>query len=31
MDFPHDAAMHGTLIRDVLSGAKGGIKQVSPG
>ena len=27
MDFPHDSAMHGKLIRDILSGAKGGIKQ----
>ena len=30
LDFPHDAAMHGKLIREVLSGAKGGIKQVNP-
>eukprot|EP00320_Phaeocystis_rex_P019098 CAMPEP_0119061082 /NCGR_PEP_ID=MMETSP1178-20130426/4932_1 /TAXON_ID=33656 /ORGANISM="unid sp, Strain CCMP2000" /LENGTH=366 /DNA_ID=CAMNT_0007042251 /DNA_START=32 /DNA_END=1132 /DNA_ORIENTATION=- len=30
MDFPHDAAMHGKLIREILSGAKGGIKQVNP-
>ena len=30
MDFPHDAAMHGRLIREILSGAKGGIKQVNP-
>lgn len=31
MDFPHDSAMHGKLIREILSGAKGGIKQASHG
>lgn len=30
MDFPHDLAKHGKLIREILSGAKGGIKQVNP-
>ena len=30
IDFPHDAAMHGRLIRTLLSGAKGGIKAVNP-
>ena len=29
MDFPHDLAKHGKLIREILSGAKGGIKQAS--
>ena len=30
MDFPHDSAMHGKLIRTLLSGAMGDIKSVNP-
>jgi len=30
IDFPHDAAMHGKLIRTLLSGAMGDIKSVNP-
>lgn len=30
IDFPHDDAMHGTLIRTLLSGAMGDIKTVNP-
>jgi dTMP kinase len=30
MDFPHDSAMHGKLIRELLTGAKGDIKAVNP-
>tara|TARA_B110001452_G_scaffold249905_1_gene237767 strand:- start:4158 stop:5246 length:1089 start_codon:yes stop_codon:yes gene_type:complete len=30
MDFPHDAAMHGKLIRELLSGSMGDIKAVNP-
>lgn len=30
LDYPHDAALHGKLIRTLLSGAKGDIKSVNP-
>ena len=30
LDYPHDAAMHGKLIRELLSGSKGDIKSVNP-
>jgi len=30
LDYPHDSALHGKLIRTLLSGAKGDIKQVNP-
>jgi dTMP kinase len=30
LDYPHDAALHGKLIRTLLSGAKGDIKQLNP-
>ena len=30
LDYPHDAALHGKLIRTLLSGAKGDIKALNP-
>ena len=30
LDYPHDAAQHGRLIRTLLSGAKGDIKAINP-
>jgi dTMP kinase len=30
LDYPHDTALHGKLIRTLLSGAKGDIKSVNP-
>ena len=30
LDYPHDSALHGKLIRTLLSGAKGDIKSVNP-
>ena len=30
LDYPHDAAQHGQLIRNLLSGAKGDIKAINP-